>query len=285
MNVNTGALYHQQCDRLLEFRAAHPVTVIDVAGIRWEYIVSGPPRETLLLLHGSLRIAETAFVYVQLFEDTYRVITPTYPRVMQIDEMLAGIVAILDAEQAPSACVLGHSYGGILAQALIQRYPERVKRLALSSTRALVAPARYERLGLALVRQLLLLPEWLILKFYRWAASALLAVPTEEQAFWKIYLDEIFARRLRKVDFVSIYRTIEDALVKYGIPTSQHSSWKGKMLVIDGEGDQVNTAQEHAKLTTFYPQAHAIRVASGGHAIALKQPQVYATAIKEFLRE
>lgn len=278
-------VYQQQRERLLAFRDKHPVKILEVAGVRWEYTVSAPQCETLLLLHGSLRIAETAYGYIQLFEDTYRVITPTYPCVMQIDDLLAGLKAVLEAEHAPTVLVLGHSYGGIIAQAFVQRYPERVKQLVLSGTKALPALTPAERSLLASARQLLLLPEGVLLKFYRWAAAKLISVPEEEQAFWQDYLDEIFANRLHKADLQSIYLTIEDALLKYGWSIGQHSQWQGPVLIIDGEGDQVGTEQEAAQLKAFYPQARVMRVVGGGHAVALKKPHVYATAVKEFFRE
>ena len=72
--------------------------------------------------------------------------------------------------------------------------------------------------------------------------------------------------------------------MKYGLPVGQPSRWKGEVLIIDGEGDRVGTDQEHTKLKAFYPQARVMRVAEGGHAVALRKPQVYMTAVKEFLR-
>ena len=195
MKSSTRDLDHSQRDRLLKFRAGHPVTEIHVAGVRWEYIASGNRDETLLLLHGGLRVAETAFVYVELFEDTYRVLVPTYPPVTHIDDLTAGLAAMLDAEQVPAACVLGQSYGGIVAQVFARRYPERVQRLVLSSSGPLSALTNYQRFQFAVGRCLFLLPERLLLGIYKRALSSVLSVSAEEREFWQVYLDEIFAKR------------------------------------------------------------------------------------------
>ncbi|MGC9348248.1 MAG: alpha/beta fold hydrolase [Anaerolineae bacterium] len=118
-------------EHLLKFRSEHPCHHINVAGVAWEYISCGHGVETLLLLTGGLRVAESAFVLIEQFEDAYRVIAPTYPSVATMDELVDGIAAVLDAEQVTEAFVLGQSYGGSVAQVLAQRYPSRVRRLVL----------------------------------------------------------------------------------------------------------------------------------------------------------
>ncbi len=275
---------HAQRDRLLKFRAGHPVTEIEVAGVRWEYMASGLRDETLLLLHGGLRVAETAFAYVELFEDTYRVLVPTYPPVMHIDDILAGLAAMLEAEQVPSAHVLGQSYGGFVAQAFARRNPERVQRLVLSSTGPLSALTNFQRFQFALGRQLFRLPERWLLGIYKRALSSILSVATDEREFWQAYLDEIFARPGSKAEVLSTYLTTEDALSTYGLPAGQPSDWTGAVLIIGGTGDRASTEADRRRLNALYPQARVILIAEGGHTVALRKPKEYAAAVKEFLR-
>jgi pimeloyl-ACP methyl ester carboxylesterase len=45
--------------------------------------------------------------------------------------MTSEILAILDAEAVPKACVVGHSYGTLLASRLVKRFPERLHALCL----------------------------------------------------------------------------------------------------------------------------------------------------------
>ena len=266
--------------QLRQFRASHAVTEIDMNGIRWEYIVSGTQGEALLLLHGGLRVAETAFPYIQLFEDTYRVITPGYPPAMHIDEILDGILAILEAEGVQTVFVLGQSYGGMLAQAFAQRFPGRVKRLVLSNTKHLPALTRVQRLQFMLGRRLLqLLPGALLIAGYKKAFFALLAPSLpEDKAFWQSYADEIAAKRWNKADILSTYLTIEDALVKYGIPTNGGSHWKGDVLIVDGEGDPANAE----RIQALFSQARVISIANGGHSIGINKPTEFATVVNEF---
>ena len=67
MNQETHTIETQE-EKLVEFRAKHPCKELAVADVRWEYIACGRGSETLLLLNGGLRVAETAFAYIELFE-------------------------------------------------------------------------------------------------------------------------------------------------------------------------------------------------------------------------
>lgn len=138
--VNKGyeGVPQEQIERLLKFRSEHPCKRINVAGVEWEYISCGIGTEILLLLPGGLRVAEATFGFIQMFEDTYRVIAPTYPPLGTMGELVNGIAAVLDEEQVPEAFVLGQSYGGAVAQVLVQRYPSRVKKVVLSGTAPLI---------------------------------------------------------------------------------------------------------------------------------------------------
>ena len=139
-----------QKEKLVEFRAKHPCKELAVADVRWEYIACGQGNETLLLLNGGLRVAETAFACIELFEPHYHVIVPTYPPLWSIDDLTNGILAILDAEQAQDVLILGQSYGGMVAQVMVQRFPARVRKLVLSSTGPL-SPPGIQRIILKLV--------------------------------------------------------------------------------------------------------------------------------------
>ena len=140
VTVNRGhkGILSEKVEHLHKFRSEHPCKRVDVTGVEREYISCGNGSEVLLLLTGGLRVAEAAFRYILVFEDTCRVIVPTYPPLGRIGESVDGVVAVLDAEQAPQAFVPGQSYGGAVAQVLTKRYPWRAKKVVLSGMAPLI---------------------------------------------------------------------------------------------------------------------------------------------------
>jgi pimeloyl-ACP methyl ester carboxylesterase len=287
MAVNVSSDYEgvpqEQLERLLQFRSDHPYKHINVAGEKWDYISCGNGTESLLLLPGGLRVAEAAFSLIQMFEDSYRVITPTYPPLGTMDEIVDGIIAILDAETAPEAFILGQSYGGAVAQVLIQRYPTRVKKLILSGTAPLIVVGWKRVLTDLLLVLALLLPEGVVMDIFGQALSRVVSGQESERAFWEAYLKELFTQRLTKADVLSHFRTTRDAQRNFVYEHGRESSWSGEVLVIWGEGDHLRTERGRRGMLDIYPQAQIHVIPGGGHTVALSEPEKYAATVEGFL--
>jgi pimeloyl-ACP methyl ester carboxylesterase len=277
--IHTPQLEAQR-EKLVEFRAKHPYKELTVADVRWEYIACGRGSETLLLLNGGLRVAETAFAYIELFEPHYHVIVPTYPPLWSIDDLTNGILAILDAEQAQDVLILGQSYGGMVAQVMVQRFPSRVKKLVLSSTGPLAAPT-IQRIVLKLILALApLLPENTIKTVYKKSLLKILSIPDHQLAFWKSYLDTIFDVHLSKADVLSHFRTGADTLDKYAF--GMKKPWPGDVLVIGGENDPVSSHADRRGIVGYYPNIRLNIIRGAGHTVAMEKPDEYLANIKAF---
>lgn len=272
-------------ERLLKFRSEHPCRHVNVAGVQWEYISCGKGTGTLLLLPGGLRVAEAMFALIQMFEDAYHVIAPTYPPVGTMEELVDGIATILDAEHAPEAFVLGQSYGGAVAQVLIQRYPSRVKKVVLSGTAPLIVVRWKKVLNSVLLAVATLLPERVVISIFRRAISSVVTVQESDRAFWEAYLKELLRQRLTKADVLSHFQTSRDAQTKYVYTRGEKSSWSGNVLVIWGENDHLRTERSRRGMLDIYPQAQIHVIAGGGHTVPLSEPGKYAATVKGFLDE
>ncbi len=285
ITVNRGyeGVPQEQMERFLKFRSEHPCKHINVAGVEWEYISCGKGTEMLLLLTGGLRFAETAFRLIQMFEDAYRVIAPTYPPLGMMDELVDGIAAVLDAEHVQEAFVLGQSYGGSVAQVLIQRHPSRVKKVILSGTAPMIVVRWKNALGSLLSAIAALLPERVLIGIFRRVLSSLVTVQESERAFWDAYLRELFRQRLTKADVLSHFRTTRDAQTKYAHTSREKSSWSGDVLVVWGENDHLRTGRGRRGMLDVYPQAQIHIIEGGGHTVALSEPEKYAATVKRFL--
>jgi pimeloyl-ACP methyl ester carboxylesterase len=202
-----------------------------------------------------------------------------------VSELLDGIVAILDAEQVTEAMVLGQSYGGIVAQVLIQDYPSRAKKLVLSGTSPLIALGWKKRLNDLVTAIATLLPEPMVMNAFRRAVSPLLTVQESERAFWKRYLGELFKHRLTKTDLLSHLRTTRDAQTNYAYAGGEKSDWEGNVLVVWGESDHLRTERGRKGMLAIFPQAQIRVIEGGGHTVAMSEPERYAAVVKEFLNK
>jgi pimeloyl-ACP methyl ester carboxylesterase len=270
----------RQKGKLDAFRAGHSPKTIVIDGVQWEYIACGQGQSALLLLNGGLRIAETAFAYVELFESDCRVLVPTYPPLRSVDDLTDGIVAILDAEHVQDELLLGQSYGGMVAQVMVQRFPKRVTKLVLSGAGPL-SPPKAQRAILKLILAVApLLPEKTVKNVYKKSISQVLSIPGDRRDFWQAYLDHLFDERLTKADVLSHFRTGEDTLDKYAY--GMQDPWPGDVLVLGGENDPVSSDQDRSEIVAYYPNTTLKVIGGAGHTIAMQRPDEFAKSIKSF---
>jgi pimeloyl-ACP methyl ester carboxylesterase len=220
-----------------------------------------------------------------MFEDAYRVIAPSYPPLITMNELVDGIAAILDAEEMSEVFVLGQSYGGGVAQGLIRRHPSRVKKVVLSGTAPLISLRWKRELNSLFLAIMSPLPEHMVLAIFRRSISSVITVQESERIFWEAYLKELFERHLTKPDILSHFHTSRDGQTNYAYRSGEKSSWGGEVLVIWGENDHLRTERGRNGMLEIYPQAQIHVIPGGGHTVAMSNPAEYAAAVRGFLDE
>lgn len=272
----------QEFVQLESFRATHPVKHVILYAVRWEYIASGHGSEALLILPGLLGIGEMSFQHIQAFENDYRVIGPSYPfELTTVEQMADGIAAILDTEGIRQAHVLGGSYGGMVAQCLVRRYPQRVVSLVLSHTGGPNpdrAAANRRLIGL-----LRLLPMSLLRLMLKGATRKSLKDAPEQISFWEAYSDEMIAR-LSKADLMSRYQVAVDFDATSAFTPDDLKDWPGRILILEGDNDPIAEAPARAALKALHPQALVHTFHGSGHVASIAKLDEYVEVIKRFLR-
>ena len=124
----------EQVERLKEFRFTHKYKHLLVNHAEWEYISCGRGEQTLLLLPGGLSVGKSTFLLIMAFEKEYRIIAPSYALSLTMTGLCDGIAHILETETVNRANVLGGSYGGLVAQYFVRKYPDKARSLILSHT-------------------------------------------------------------------------------------------------------------------------------------------------------
>jgi len=181
-----------QRDDYLAFRELHRFQSRIVNGVAWEYIDTGTSSEDttpLLILVGGLRVADAAYRAITILKTDRRVIIPSYPPLMTMSALTDGMVGLLQALHLERVDVLSGSFGGMVAQALIQRHPGHIRNVVLSSTGLMTESAIRQRI-------MRLLPDWVVRCLTERRLFSIINPPVIEKPFWRAYLKELFAERL-----------------------------------------------------------------------------------------
>ena len=267
---------------LADFRAAHPPQHAQIDGMDWEYLVGGTGEETVLLLVGGLKVADAAYRSMPMLEDTFNVITPSYPAIPTITGLADGLAALLDAAGVARAHVLAGSFGGMLAQVFVRRHPQRVARLVLSTT-AVFDTDTADR-HRTLLNAFGPADEATVLSMAKEQVFATIAPIESLHAFYRAYLDELYSQRLTKHDLVTLYQALLDFAENVQLSASDLDGWGGEVLILESNDDEIFDAKTRAAVRALYPSAHTYTFHGAGHSPGTNQRDLYFKVVNGFLR-
>jgi pimeloyl-ACP methyl ester carboxylesterase len=251
---------------------------IEHSGVRMQGLVQGTG-EPVLLVHGMPSSLNVWRFILDRVASRYRVIAMDLPGFGQstkvalpsLDAFADWLVRVLDHFSLPSAHIVGHSFGGLISLALLDRQPQRLRSLVLSDTVGLGPYTGGE--------------------FQRLVATARTADDIRSALHWTIH-DPRF-----------ISQPLVDGYVAYvnqpGVPalleklTAQRPEWESyisttlekiklPLLVMWGRDDR-SVAVELADRLRHVPGARFVVFDNCGHAPMVERAEDFGTHLLDFL--
>jgi len=278
----------EQVERLREFRRTHPVKRLALGNAPWEYIACGRGDESLLLLPGALSVGESTFPVITAFENEYRIIAPSYALSQTMTGLCEGIAHILETEGIKQVHIMGGSYGGLVAQYFVRKYPAKACSIVLSHT-FLITPKSEKPLKIA-GKLFPALPNGLFvpllkLRLNKMLLSTLRRMKHPEYEFWRAYLNEAIAsNRLREV-VVHQNECLLELARQPQFGEDDLKGWRGKILIIDSDDDPAIGAKDRELLRKTYPQARLHTFRDAGHASSILKREEVFSIVRDFLCE
>ena len=265
-----------------------PEKSLNIRGVEWRYVTGGRGEQTVLMFHGAVGGAETMRWLAESFADEYRTIAPTVADVRTLDEVCDAVSAILDREHVGRAAVFGGSFGGLVAQAFLQRHPRQVEHLVLLSTGVpnRAVGARTERM----LKLLRLLPFRLSRALLKLEISKHLNTPVPPEmgarvAEFRQRLEEYFDHELTKATLLSRVALSVDFNKNEDYRPEDLAGWPGRVLIVESDDDPMIPPAERRRLREAYPRALVCTFAGAGHLIPLLRLEELVGAVKAFLKE
>jgi 3-oxoadipate enol-lactonase len=257
---------------------------VRVNGVELHYVEAGSGDPLLLIMGFGGDHLAWAF-QVPVFSERYRVITfdnrgagqSSVPDVPYTTRMMADdAVGLLDALEIERAHVLGVSMGGMIAQELALRYPERCRSLILEGTAAGV-DAYVERFIRLWVSARMHLPpedfQW-FLHLFNWhprnVASHHLQLTEEARRPWP-HPQPLDALRWQADALLAF--DARDRLPGLRVPT----------LILVGDGDLQLPLHCSEELHRLIPGSELVVVPTAGHAVRREWPDRWVAAAAPFL--
>jgi len=263
----------RRIEALREFRRRQRLRSLERGGLVWRYYALGEGPRTLLFLHGMAGAGDIWFQQLEVYAKRWRVVAPTYPATGSLEVLASGVWAVLDAVGARRAVVVGSSLGGLLAQYLTARQPQRVERAVFANT---FPPGHPEILkGRRLAALARWLPERLVLGMMLRNAQQKLVPAAGGDALLAYYLEEQYRQRMNKVAVLARSRAVFEVFAPPE-PRMPHA-------IFEAANDPLIPPRVRADLKARYPQAFMRDLGEVGHFPYLSHPERFNGALDEFL--
>jgi pimeloyl-ACP methyl ester carboxylesterase len=262
------------------FRAVATVRRLQHDGVEWQYGVAGDGAQGLLLLPGAVGDGEAYFTLGPLLSRTHKLIAIAYPPVGSLTRLLDGLRYVLDRESVDSTDIVGGSFGGLIAQAFLRRFPQRTRRVVLSAT----GPAKPARAASnqKWARVMGALPIGVTRALLRTIVRVSLKPVTGDRLFWRGFYFRAIAA-LSRDELVARYALSAD-VDRHGPPSPAGlQEWTGAVLILEGDADKIAHAGARDSLKSLYPGARVHTFPGAGHAISAERRHEWAATIAQFL--
>lgn len=204
------------------------------------------------------------------------------------DGLMRDLVRVLDAFGVDRADVLGHSYGGMVAQRFAITHPSRVRSLIVSGSSVLPLPpdafAGWTERDEILARQEDPWQREDLTPEERTRAEAFASAPAN---IWRAEAMPGYLRRLEEVRFSAQWLRpfLAGTLVTPRLPDAAHriAELGIPVLLLHGRQDMTFPADLVEATLALIPRARAVVLEEAGHMLHVDEPDGYLNAVREFL--
>jgi len=219
---------------------------------------------------------------------------PKDRRAYQIDDYVADVAELRQHLGLERMLLLGHSHGGVIAQAYAAAHPDHVDRLVLASTLARFGPEQEAAMRAGMDKR----------SGQSWYPDAVAALDEEQDAKFTsdTQLGDLFFREFplyfarygeAEAGYADTLRseTINaDALLLFNREIfytfdlrDRLPNIKAPTLVITGDDDFICGPLCAAELSAAIPGARQVIVGDSGHMLFIEQPQAFHDEVADFL--
>lgn len=195
------------------------------------------------------------------------------PAPYTLDDHAGDLVGLLDALDVNRAVLVGVSVGGMIAQLVAARWPERVRGLVLCDTAARIGTAVFWNTRITHLQQHGLNHDTTAPILARWFAPAF---AQNNPAAHRLYANML--ARMPLEGYLGTCAAIRDADLSDRSRTIQAPT-----LVVCGAEDSATPPELTRTLLDLIPHASYLELPGVGHVPCVEQPELLAEAVREFL--
>ena len=219
---------------------------------------------------------------------------PADPKAYRIEDYVSDVEELREHLGLEKMLLLGHSHGGVVAQAYAARYPDKVEKVVLASTLARFAAEQKEAMNELMEKR----------SGQPWYADAMAALEAEQEGKFSsdeemsellfrelpLYFAHFGAAEAGYLDTLNGEKLNADALRLFNKEIFETFDLRGELgkikaptLVITGDDDFICGPVCADEIAAGIKGARKVIVGDSGHMIFVEQPEEFEREVAEFL--
>ncbi len=257
-----------------------PKANINGSGLYYEEHGQGEP---LILIQGFAGNQIAWFFQIRAFEKYFRVITfdsrsigksDVSPVPLTIPLLVEDVIGLMDYLKIDKANILGLSLGGLIAQSIAIRYPERVMKLILGST----LPATEVQYVLPDIKDMM---QEQTLKDVSGIMNRVISIAFNKRRYR--YIIKLLSRSRLESEYSDYLRQMQS--LEHFSTLDKLQQIRASTLVITGSGDRLVSPQCSELIASRIPHSKLIIVKGGSHAFFVEMRGRFNREVLRFLLE
>ncbi|MGI5898957.1 MAG: alpha/beta fold hydrolase [Christensenellales bacterium] len=259
----------------------------------WDVNEAKEPLGTLVFLPSAMGHGEIWFPYMLDMRDRYRLITISLADDEDPQLLTSALLDILSGLGVDKMMIAANSVGGLLAQIMAQRAPERVKGLALMMTGCPgedLSPAIRQNWELRrkLKRRF---------RFQSYSPGQKLSMANnlfdsicpekyrDNSLFWLGYIEETFAESVYKAQHIAINTALVPNIYSNYRLKAENFSGDLAVLIAESADDKLYSPEEKACLKALHPRAEIVDLGEGGQFALQLHEQLVTEVLSAFAQK
>jgi pimeloyl-ACP methyl ester carboxylesterase len=255
---------------------------------KWTYLIiesNKETEETVLLLPGGLRRPVYGGEFMKALSEEFTVLIPVYPQISDMKVLTDGIQQIMEVEGINSAHLFGSSFGGLMTQAFLYYYPDKVEKAIIGNSGTISDDEGFEKRVKKSLFLIKIFPAFIVRRVMIRAFTRLVPKDINNRGeIVKSIEDLIKTKQLDKKDILCHFESLLYFQNKLGLTKEFANTIQEKLLIITAENDRGVTSNAAESLKKMYPKAQYHYFSEGGHMPMLANPKKYIELVKNFYK-
>lgn len=264
---------------------------LSINNTSWRYSTCGSGKKTLLMILSNIGGTITPLPIAEMLQHDFNLVMLSVPAVNHFNDIVNGLLRILEEEGIEKCDIYGHSMGSCYLQSFVNKYPQVIGKVIYSHASTIIRNTDKHTINKKdiiiftwLKRLLPIIPLKLAMNKVGGEFIKHLTLSTSKGTEYAKHLLQNEISKITKVEIRTIMTNTLYFMDNYQFSPNDYRDIPN-ILIIDSKDDSLVSEKQRNDMLLLCPNAKLHRFETGGHITMFTRKDEYLKLLKDFLLE